>query len=45
VHHGIDADRTPMTIAAHPAITPAAGVMATSPVIIPWTEPRMAGFL
>ena len=45
VIHGTDPERRPITIAPHPVITPAAGVMATSPVIIPLTAPRTEGFL
>ena len=35
----------PRRMAPHPATTPAAGVMATKPVIIPWTAPITDGFL
>jgi len=43
--HGILPEQAPMIIAPHPATTPAAGVMATRPVIIPWTAPMTEGFL
>ena len=36
---------TPRRMAPHPATTPAAGVMATKPVIIPCTAPMTEGFL
>lgn len=57
VTQGIQALKIPRRIAAQPAITPAHGVMATSPVvsgcykdngvphIIPCTQPRMAARL
>ena len=40
VTHGIDPEQIPMTMAAHPLMTPAAGVMATSPVIMPAVNER-----
>jgi len=42
---GIEPERHPITIAPHVATTPAAGVMATRPVIIPCTAPMTAGLL
>ena len=36
---------TPRRIAPHPATTPAAGVIATNPVIMPCTAPITDGFL
>ena len=45
LNHGIEPEMMPMTMAAQPEMTPAAGVMATRPVIMPCTEPRIEGFL
>lgn len=42
---GMEPETRPKTIAAQPGITPAAGVIATSPVIMPLTAPMMDGFL
>jgi hypothetical protein len=39
VHHGTLPETTPMSIAAHPCTSPAAGVMHTRPVIMLWTAP------
>ena len=35
----------PRRIAPYPAITPAAGVIATRPIIIPYTAPIIDSFL
>jgi len=43
--HGMLPERMPMQIAAQQSIPPAAGVIATSPVMMPWTAPITAGFL
>ena len=41
VAHGIEPEQTPMMIAPQPATTPAAGVIATRPVIMPCRRQRM----
>jgi len=43
--HGMEPEQMPMMKAPQPATTPAAGVMATRPVISPSMAPRMEGFL
>ena len=45
VAHGMEPEQTPMMIAPQPATTPAAGVIATRPVIMPCTDPMIEGLL